>query len=147
MQQEETTNSVNHALETGADPGKADNLLDRMVCTTIAGEGHTASSSSFPSSFSPMPSTVQGRVARAKALKIEGNEFFKEQEWRKAIKKYNHAKMFCKGIMDKLDFIPGLELAAGRLKPTKEQKKEATNVMVAVANNLAGEFKAVFCCF
>ena len=120
------------SLLDDADPCATDN---RMAST---GEGHVASSSS-PSSVHTMPTTVQGRVDMAKALKMEGNELFERHEWKKAIKKYCHATMFSKGIMDKLDFIPGLESAAGRLKPTEEQKKEAINVMVAVTNNLAGD--------
>lgn len=144
-QQEE---SKNEAPEAKIDPCKTDalsgtSLLERVAAVAVAGEERQVTvPSSSPSPCSHMPTTVQGRVARARALKIEGNERFRNQEWKKAIEKYHHAKMFCKGIMDKLDLIPGLELAAGRLKATEEQQKEAADVMVAVTNNLAGDLQA-----
>ena len=84
-----------------------------------------------------IPGTIEGRLDQAKSLKQEGNEFFKQNEWKAAIRKYHHALMYCKGIMDKLDFIPGLA-AAGGLRATEKQEKEASDVTVAVTNNLAG---------
>ena len=89
-------------------------------------------------SSSSVPTTVEGKLKAARTLKQEGNEFFKKKEWRKAISKYHRSKLFCKGLVDKLDCIPGLEAASGRSKPTETQQKEATEVMVAVSNNLAG---------
>lgn len=85
----------------------------------------------------PLPTTIQGRLERAKALKQEGNDLFKAREWKMAVKKYHHALMFCKGITDKLDFIPGLA-AAGGVKPSQEEEREATDLTMAVTNNLAG---------
>ena len=85
-----------------------------------------------------LPTTIQGRLAKAKCLKEEGNGLFKEGHWKRAIRKYHHALMYCKGITDKLDFIPGLA-AAGGLRATAEEEGEATELTVAVTNNLAGE--------
>ena len=85
-----------------------------------------------------IPATIQGRLDKARALKKEGNDFFREKEWRKAVRKYHYVLMYCKGICDKLDFIPGLA-SAGKLKPTEEQKRDATDIMMAVSNNLAGK--------
>lgn len=87
----------------------------------------------------PLPTTIQGRLDRAKALKQEGNEQFRAKEWKAAVKKYHHALMFCKGITDKLDFIPGMA-AAGGVKPSEEEEREATELTMAVTNNLAGRF-------
>ena len=86
----------------------------------------------------PIPPTVDGRLEAARTLKLEGNDFFKKQDWRKAISKYHRAKLYCKGITDKLDFLPGLESLSGKTKPTEEQKREASELVVAVSNNLAG---------
>ena len=86
----------------------------------------------------PLPITVARRIAKAQELKQEGNAFFKQQEWKKAIRKYHHAIMYAKGIIDKFDLIPGLERAGGRLKPTDEETKTANELMAAVSNNLAG---------
>lgn len=85
----------------------------------------------------PLPTTILGRLVQARCLKQEGNELFRAKEWKKAVKKYHHALMFCKGITDKLDFIPGLA-AAGGVKPTQEEEREATELSMAVTNNLAG---------
>ena len=85
----------------------------------------------------PIPTTIQGRLTKAKSLKQEGNEFFRVGGWKKAIRKYHHALMYCKGITDKLDIIPGLA-AAGGVKASEEEKREASEVTVAVTNNLAG---------
>lgn len=84
-----------------------------------------------------IPTTIRGRLEEALSLKERGNEFFGEREWKKAVRKYHHALMYCKGITDKLDVIPGLA-AAGGLKSTEEEKREATAITVAVTNNLAG---------
>lgn len=85
-----------------------------------------------------LPASIQDRLAKAKSLKNEGNEHFRANQWRKAIRKYHHTLMYCKGITDKLDFIPGMA-AAGGLRPTAEEEKQATEVTLAVTNNLAGE--------
>lgn len=88
---------------------------------------------------SRLPDTIRGRLDQAQALRQEGNELFREKEWKKAVRKYHHALMYCKGIADKLDFIPGLA-AAGGLKATPEEERVATDMTVAVTNNLAGIF-------
>jgi len=87
---------------------------------------------------SSIPSTVGGRLDAARTLKLEGNDYFKKQDWRKAISKYHRAKLYCKGITDKLDFLPGLESVSVKTKPTEEQQKEASELILAVSNNLAG---------
>ena len=121
--------NANGSCQAGATSGP------NLEVARAAREEGQATSSPSPA----MPTTVQGRLARADALRVVGNQFFKKQEWRKAIQKYHQAKMFCKGIADTPDFIPRLELAAGRLKPTEEEKKEVTDIMVTVTNNLAGD--------
>lgn len=84
-----------------------------------------------------LPKTIQERLTKAIFLKQKGNDFFGAGHWKKAIRQYHHALMYCKGITDKLDFIPGLA-AAGGLRVTEEEEREATEVSVAVTNNLAG---------
>ncbi len=94
--------------------------------------------SSLPAAAAP-PTTVEEKLEAARALKRDGNNFFKERNWKSAISKYHRSKLYCKGFVDKLDFIPGLESASGRAKPSDEQQKEATELMVTVTNNLAGK--------
>lgn len=104
---------------------------------TVQEEDQEGTDPAVPPHNEPIPTTIQGRLARAKSLKQEGNELFRVGGWKKAIRKYHHALMYCKGITDKLDFIPGLA-AAGGLRGSEEEKKEASDVTVAVTNNLAG---------
>lgn len=85
-----------------------------------------------------LPATIQERLAKAGSLKEEGNDLFRAEQWKKAIRKYHHTLMYCKGITDKLDFIPGLA-AAGGLRVTAEEERQATVMTLAVTNNLAGE--------
>lgn len=86
-----------------------------------------------------LPTTIQERLAKAQSLKEEGNGFFRAKQWKKAIRKYHHTLMYCKGITDKLDFIPGMaQAAAGELRATDEEERQATVMTLAVTNNLAG---------
>lgn len=110
--------------------------MDQTPSNSLKGSSLPPSSSTSTTK-EQLPTTVQGRLVRAKSLKLEGNDFFEHKEWKRAVKKYHHSLMYCKGITDKLDFIPGLA-AAGGLRATQEEEREATNVTTAVTNNLAG---------
>ena len=72
-------------------------------------------------------------------LKKEGNLLVKTEEWKKAMKKYHHALMYVKCVCDKLDRLPGLEASLGRQQPSVEEKKEATQLMLSLWNNLSCE--------
>ncbi len=90
-----------------------------------------------PPPINEIPATIEGRLALAHTLKEEGNEFFRQKEWKKAAKKYHYTLLYCKGVVDKLDFIPGLA-ATGRLRATREQETEGSELLASVYNNLAG---------
>lgn len=109
-----------------------------MACRQEDDHNEAVEASTGEAATEGIPSSVSDRLDRARALKLEGNELFKKKEWKKAMKKYHSALMYCKGIADKLDsIIPGLA-ATRREKPTSEQEREAMDVMIAVTNNLAG---------
>lgn len=75
------------------------------------------------------------KITSAQELKQEGNCFFKSGEWKKAIRKYHHALMYAKGVVDKFDSIPGLR---HKEKATPEEESSANELIAALSNNLAG---------
>ncbi len=85
-----------------------------------------------------LPHTVSEKLARALELKEEGNVLFKQQEWRRAIKKYHHSLMFIKGVTDRPDKMMGFALPSKFKKPTAEEEKCSIELLVSVHNNIAG---------
>ena len=86
-----------------------------------------------------LPEKISDKLVKAEQLKEEGNEFFKERSWKKAIKKYHHGLMYVKGILDRFDAIPGL-YESRRVPPTTEEKAAANVILASLSNNLAGKW-------
>jgi hypothetical protein len=83
-------------------------------------------------------------MVKCRELKEEGNKLVKAKEWKKAMKKYHHALMYVKGITDKLDLLPGLEETLGRQKPSEQEKKDATELMLSLLNNLSCKLLIIY---
>lgn len=102
------------------------------------------SSSVEPTSTgSPLARSISDKIVKCRELKDEGNKLFKAEDWKKAMKKYHHAFMYVKGITDKLDLLPGLEASLGRQRATEQEKKDATELMLSLLNNLSCELCTV----
>lgn len=89
-----------------------------------------------------MPTTSIEKLAKANQLKEEGNLLFKAEQWKRAAKKYHHSLMYSRAL---LDTIPANNPLANILmskkeecEVTPEQKDDATKLMIALSNNLAG---------
>ena len=119
---------------------------DRYFLPTLhkatTGTDHSTRATVMPQAGEKLPDTIAGRLSKSQDLKEEGNTLFKQQEWRKAIKKYHHSLMYVKGITDRGDKLLALggliDTQTTVLKPTKEQEKMAEEVLVALHNNIAG---------
>lgn len=79
------------------------------------------------------------KLARARELKDEGNSAFKAREYRSAIKKYHHALMYTKGVMNhgQLSSLPGMEHVTSHVA-TEEEIAVAKDITLTISNNLAG---------
>ena len=79
------------------------------------------------------------KITKAHELKEDGNAAFKAGNYRTAMKKYHHALMYTKGVINQgdLSVIPGLEHVA-RDGVTDEEKAAATKLDLIISNNLAG---------
>ena len=55
------------------------------------------------------------------------------------MKKYHHALMYIKGITDKNTALAGIEDTLHRQKPTEQEKKDATELILSLWNNLSCE--------
>ena len=86
-----------------------------------------------------LPITVAAKISKSLKLKEEGNTLFKQQEWKKAIKKYHHSLMYAKGITDRPDKLMGMDIPTRFLKPTEEEERKAEEILVSAHNNIAGE--------
>ncbi len=103
---------------------------------------HPTASQSGPK----LPDSVADKLARARVLKEEGNAVFKQQEWKKAIKKYHHSLMYAKGVTDRPDKLMGLAIPTKFNKPTKDEEREAEELLVSLHNNIAGVRACVTVC-
>ena len=81
--------------------------------------------------------TVQEKICCAVELKNEGNEFFKKQQFRDAMKKYHRAILHVKGLGDEL----ALKFAVqGSENISEEDKLKIDEIMCSCCNNLAGNY-------
>ena len=78
--------------------------------------------------------TPEERVELAKALKEIGNDHFKKQEYRKAMKNYHKALLHVKGLIDPPKF-PGIVLSD---EISDELKNCIYQIQFSCYNNLAG---------
>lgn len=82
--------------------------------------------------------SAEERVELGIALKEKGNEYFKKQEYRNAMKSYHKALLHVKGLVDQ-PTLPGIE--AGDKDISDEVKNSIYQVQFGCYNNLAGKFK------
>lgn len=78
--------------------------------------------------------TPEERVELAKALKERGNDYFKKQEYREAMKNYHKALLHVKGLIDQPKF-PGIVLSD---EISDELKNCIHQIQFSCYNNLAG---------
>lgn len=85
------------------------------------------------------------KIAKSQELKDEGNTAFKAGNYRTAIKKYHHALMYTKAVVDQgdLSVLPGLEQVVKR-RATDEEKAAAKELTTTISNNLAGSESVIF---
>lgn len=115
-----------------------------MLSSVLSCLCQNKTSNADPTSLgNPLPSTTSEKIMKCRELKDEGNKLVKAKEWKKAIKKYHHALMYIKGITDKLDSLPGLEVALGRPQPSEQDRKDATELMLNLLNNLSCELYSI----
>ncbi|KAK2561930.1 Tetratricopeptide repeat protein 9C [Acropora cervicornis] len=77
--------------------------------------------------------TPEERVELAKALKERGNDYFKKQEYREAMKNYHKALLHVKGLIDQPKF-PGIVLSD---EISDELKNCIHQIQFSCYNNLA----------
>ena len=80
--------------------------------------------------------SIEERLETGMALKEKGNEYFKKQEYRNAMKSYHKALLYVKGIIDRPN-LPGLE--ASEEDVSDEAKNNIHKVQFSCYNNLAGK--------
>lgn len=79
------------------------------------------------------------KLSKCAQLKSEGNALFKQEQWKKAIKKYHHSLMYAKGVTDRPDKLMGMTIPTLQFsKPNKEQERAAEELLVSGHNNIAG---------
>ncbi|CAH3197422.1 unnamed protein product [Porites evermanni] len=78
--------------------------------------------------------SIEERLETGMALKEKGNEYFKKQEYRNAMKNYHKALLYVKGIIDRPN-LPGLE--ASEEDVSDEAKNSIHKVQFSCYNNLA----------
>ena len=80
--------------------------------------------------------SIEERLETGMALKEKGNEYFKKQEYRNAMKSYHKALLYVKGIIDRPN-LPGLEASEEDI--SDEAKNNIHKVQFSCYNNLAGK--------
>ena len=87
--------------------------------------------------------TKQEKLQQAIVLKDEGNAFYKQNDFKNAMKKYHHALLFVKGLAVEQPFKHILFYDNGEGEVTEEFKQKAQHTESICYNNLAG---MVVCC-
>ena len=87
-----------------------------------------------------LPEQCSDKLVKAHQLKDRGNDEFKSENFKSAIKKYHHALMYTRGVVKQGDMslIPGLEVVTRFSQPSKEEKRAANELTLVLSNNLAG---------
>merc|ERR1719231_235103 len=78
-----------------------------------------------------LPRDVAGKIARAQALKEQGNQFFKEQKIKKAIGCYQQVGLFITGPPFSGGDAGGMGALAGGSLPQSEKLTEEQQTVVA----------------
>ena len=76
--------------------------------------------------------TDEERIEKAENYKAEGNDFFKKEEYKSAIKKYHYALLYLKGIGEKHPITGEQKIL------TDEWKMRHSEIKFGCYNNLAG---------
>ncbi|KAB7498879.1 Tetratricopeptide repeat protein 9C [Armadillidium nasatum] len=80
---------------------------------------------------------IESKFEKAKELKLKGNEFFKSQNFKKALYQYHSALMYLKGV--ECDINPSVPF--GETLKLSAEKEDNINVLNAeIQNNLAACF-------
>ena len=82
------------------------------------------------------------KLERGTALKEEGNEFFKQKQYRNAMKKYHRALLHVLGLADQPPFLQ--QYQANLEVVNEEQKEEVHQIQFSCYNNLAGSLNKFF---
>ena len=104
-------------------------------------------------STSQLPQSHTEKLSQAYKLKEEGNQLFKEEEWKRAAKKYHFSLMYVKGLLETLPNDPMLKMLLSKnvtqTEPqpeiTPQEKEDATKLLITLSNNLAGMFVSILC--
>ena len=84
--------------------------------------------------------SVAEKIQQGLVLKAEGNEYFKKQEYRNAMKCYHKALLHVKGLVDR----PTLGLDSLEQDISDDDKHGICQVQFSCYNNLAGKTKEFF---
>lgn len=89
-------------------------------------------------SVSPSRAESAGdKIAKAQELKLEGNQFFKAGQLKKAMRKYHYGLLYVRGVINHIDSLPGVE-QLNRAKPSPAEEQAASDLIATLSNNLAG---------
>ena len=83
--------------------------------------------------------TWQEKLEQAKSHKQDGNELYKQKQYKAAVRKYHHGLLYVKGIesAQQTGFLP-FSVPGGEAEPTSSNMAEVKSVKVDLYNNLAG---------
>ena len=84
--------------------------------------------------------TTDEKLQKAQSLKDEGNEFFKQKDYKNAMKKYHRALLHVKGLTDQpemLGILPREDNISEELKAIIEK------ITCSIYNNLSGKYKTL----
>lgn len=85
--------------------------------------------------------TLSEKIEKAFALRNEGNERFKAEDYRDAMKKYHFALLHVKGLLDRSATLQALGADSSEYKcedVSDEKKQQIKEVEFLCYNNLAG---------
>ena len=84
------------------------------------------------------------KIQQGAALKAEGNEYFKKNEYRNAMKCYHKALLHVKGLVDQPTFAGLIGVDSLEKNISDDDKEEIYQVQFSCYNNLAGKLKGFF---
>jgi tetratricopeptide (TPR) repeat protein len=99
--------------------------------------------SSSSSKREPFPTTIEGKIAAAEALKTDGNAAFQSEDWKLAIKKYSQVFAFINGLDSEGQGLQEYSRSLQRDQPRSEQLVLLRSLKVATSSNLAAAFLKV----
>jgi len=87
--------------------------------------------------------SIDGKLAQALVFKDEGNTFYKEKDYKKALRKYHNAILYMKGIDNDLHGTPAFMQTSSSVDPNSQKKispdleRECIKANISIYNNLA----------